>query len=150
MDTHIKDLMRQVKMANSSWRLRVRHELQDYQYDQDADILYIAYGKPREAFSMPLDNSEDDIYLRIDPDTHEIVGIEIMNFREVFLDNHADAREVFDSFFGLFGYMDWRIQLRLPSVEGDGEVALLVPASRAPMEYFPNYIPGIAPDLVPA
>ena len=112
-------------------------------------MLYIAYGQPGDAFSVPIDVPDEEIYLRVESGTHRIVGLDIMHFRKKFLALHDDAKEAFDPFFNLLGHMDWRIQLKAPGGDEEGQIALLLPAS-ASLEYFPRYIPKVAPDLVPA
>jgi len=47
-----------------------------WDYDADADILYIAFGNPR--FAEGIDIGEGTI-IRIDPETKEINGITILN-----------------------------------------------------------------------
>lgn len=48
-------------------------------YDREADVLYLSIGEPRKAVSRELDN---DVLLRIDPDTGEVVGLTILNLSE--------------------------------------------------------------------
>ena len=45
-------------------------------YDTEGDVLYISIGEPRRAISEELG---DDVLLRIDPDTGEIVGLTVLN-----------------------------------------------------------------------
>ena len=51
-------------------------------YDKDGDIMDISLGKPKAAISEEVD---DDIVVRIDPNSREIVGFTIINFVNVFL-----------------------------------------------------------------
>jgi uncharacterized protein YuzE len=46
-------------------------------YDEDADILYVSFGKPRK--SEVLDTG-DDFLIRFDSNTGEITGFTILNF----------------------------------------------------------------------
>jgi uncharacterized protein YuzE len=46
-------------------------------FDEESDILDITIGKPRKAVAKELKN---DIAIRCDPETGEIVGIVILNF----------------------------------------------------------------------
>ena len=50
-------------------------------FDEEGDILDITVGKPRKAVTKELKN---DIAIRCDPATGEIVGIVILNFRKRF------------------------------------------------------------------
>ncbi len=50
-------------------------------FDKKGDVLDIAIGKPREAISREIGN---DIVVRIDPKTKEIVGFTILNFEKRF------------------------------------------------------------------
>ena len=50
-------------------------------FDKIGDVLDIAIGEPREAISREVDN---DIVVRIDPKTDEIIGFTILNFEKRF------------------------------------------------------------------
>ena len=59
-------------------------------FDKKGDILDIAVGKPKEAISREIGN---DVIIRIDPRTKEIVGFTILNFEKRFEHqkcNHED------------------------------------------------------------
>lgn len=45
-------------------------------YDSDADVLYLSIGEPRPAVSQELG---DDVLLRVDAQTGEVVGITVLN-----------------------------------------------------------------------
>ncbi len=45
-------------------------------YDAKSDVLYLSVGVPRRAISQEMG---DDILLRVDPDTEEVVGLTILN-----------------------------------------------------------------------
>ena len=53
----------------------------DISYDRDADVLYVASGKPRIADTF---DSEHGVLLRKDPQTHEIVGVTILHYGGLF------------------------------------------------------------------
>lgn len=57
-------------------------------FDKKGDVLDIAIGKPEKAISRELNN---DIVVRIDPKTKEIVGFMILNFGKRF--EHRDKGE---------------------------------------------------------
>ncbi len=57
-------------------------------FDKEGDVLDIAIGKPTEAISKELDN---DVIMRLDPNTEEIVGFTILNFEKRF--EHLDSSE---------------------------------------------------------
>lgn len=46
-------------------------------YDDEGDVLYLSIGDPRPAISEELD---DDVLLRHDIDTGEVVGLTVLNF----------------------------------------------------------------------
>jgi uncharacterized protein YuzE len=50
-------------------------------FDEEGDVLDITIGKPKKAVAKELKN---DIAIRCDPVTGEIVGIVILNFRKRF------------------------------------------------------------------
>ncbi|MHB8629683.1 MAG: DUF2283 domain-containing protein [Aggregatilineales bacterium] len=45
-------------------------------YDREADVLYLSIGEPRPAISREIG---DDVLLRVDPKTAEVVGLTILN-----------------------------------------------------------------------
>lgn len=45
-------------------------------YDKESDVLYLSIGDPRSAISREIG---DDVLLRVDPDTDEVVGLTILN-----------------------------------------------------------------------
>ncbi|MCK6577379.1 MAG: DUF2283 domain-containing protein [Anaerolineae bacterium] len=45
-------------------------------YDAIGDVLYLSVGEPRPAISR---EAGDDILVRIDPETQEVVGLTILN-----------------------------------------------------------------------
>ena len=47
-------------------------------YDLQNDVLYLSYGKPREAIS---EETEDGVWVRRDPYSDEIVGCTVPDFR---------------------------------------------------------------------
>lgn len=59
-------------------------------YDKDTDILFIHTEEDRPAISIDCDG---DYWIRIDPDSGEILGIEIENFKSVFLKKHPELLE---------------------------------------------------------
>jgi uncharacterized protein YuzE len=145
MDSGINDILMKVIEANKNWCTDAKGMPHDFQYDYDADILYLVYGEPKEAFTIPVDDPIEGVYLRVDIETHKIVGLDILSFRKRFLPQNPDALEVFRPLLNMFGNLDWRIQLK-PSTSVDlGGSPALLPASAS---FFPEYIPRIVPDLV--
>ncbi|MBZ0316059.1 MAG: DUF2283 domain-containing protein [Anaerolineae bacterium] len=45
-------------------------------YDREADVLYLSVGNPRPAISREIG---DDVLLRIDAETGQVVGITVLN-----------------------------------------------------------------------
>jgi len=52
----------------------------DWEYDKEADVLYISFGESRTALTMDLGSG---ILARYDKDTHEMVGFTIIGLRTV-------------------------------------------------------------------
>ncbi|MCR4321644.1 MAG: DUF2283 domain-containing protein [Candidatus Brocadiaceae bacterium] len=52
-------------------------------YDEEGDILDVSIGEPENAISKEV---EDDFSLRIKPDSGEVIGFSILNFRKWFKD----------------------------------------------------------------
>ena len=51
----------------------------DYDYDKKSDVLYISFGKPKEAICI---EEKNGILFRVNPFSDKIVGITIINFKE--------------------------------------------------------------------
>lgn len=61
------------------------------QYDKKADILYAHTPKPRRATSIDID---EEVWINVDLETGEIVGIQIDDFELVFLKKHPEVAAV--------------------------------------------------------
>jgi uncharacterized protein YuzE len=48
----------------------------NWDYDADADVLYISFGNPKESEGVDIG---DGTIIRIEPNKHEITGITIIN-----------------------------------------------------------------------
>ncbi len=51
------------------------------QYDAEADVLYVSFGEPRPAAGW---EPEEDIIVRQDPESGEIVGVTIIHWQSRF------------------------------------------------------------------
>ncbi len=60
-------------------------------YHEDEDVLFISPENPKPATSFDWNG---EIWLRIDPQTEEIIGIEIENFEKVFIKKHPELDQV--------------------------------------------------------
>ena len=52
-----------------------------FSFDKEGDVLDISIGKPRKAISEEI---KEDVFVRKDPKTKEIVGFMILNFEKRF------------------------------------------------------------------
>jgi len=52
-------------------------------YDDEGDVLDVSIGEPRDAISREV---EEDFFLRVKPDSGEVVGFSMLNFRKWFKD----------------------------------------------------------------
>ena len=57
-----------------------------FAYDQTADVLDISVGRPKRAISREV---QDDIFVRLDPKTHKVIGFSIINFTAWLKDTNA-------------------------------------------------------------
>lgn len=55
----------------------MEEEMTSLFYDREADVLYITIGEPQVAISRELEN---DVLVRVQPDTGKIVGMTVLNF----------------------------------------------------------------------
>jgi len=60
-----------------------------WNYDAEADVLYISFGKPKNAEGV--DIGEGTI-IRLQPDTNEIIGITILNPLQRTLSSITESR----------------------------------------------------------
>lgn len=58
----------------------MRKEVQ-FHYDREADVLYLAVGKPQHAKTVEMG---EDFILRLHPKTGEVVGVTIIDFSRHF------------------------------------------------------------------
>jgi uncharacterized protein YuzE len=59
-------------------------------YHDDEDVLFLRPDTPRPATSFDL---EGEIWIRFDPETGEIVGLEIDDFQAIFLKKHPELAQ---------------------------------------------------------
>jgi uncharacterized protein YuzE len=52
----------------------------DWEYDEGADVLYISFGKPKEALTMDLGSG---ILARYEKESHEMVGFTITGLKTI-------------------------------------------------------------------
>lgn len=64
-------------------RILDKPEALSWEYDEDADVLYISVGDPRAALTVDLGES---VLARYDENEKEVVGITIMNVRRRLLE----------------------------------------------------------------
>jgi uncharacterized protein YuzE len=67
-------------------RILEKPEALSWEYDQDADVLYISIGEPRPAVTVDLGES---ILARYDEKEKEVVGLTILNVRRRLLESLA-------------------------------------------------------------
>lgn len=60
----------------------------EFDYDEDADVLYITFDKPKEAIVEETGN----IGLRIDEKSKEVVGLTVIEFMKTFGKKHAPIK----------------------------------------------------------
>jgi len=63
--------METVKIVEKAARL-------DWEYDQEADVLYLNLGRPRKAVGVDIG---DGVVVRIDEKKREVVGVTILGMR---------------------------------------------------------------------
>lgn len=63
-------------------------ELKFY-YDQEGDVLDISVGEPASAVSEEIG---DDVFVRLDAGTKEVVGFSILNFTRWFKDLKSEKK----------------------------------------------------------
>jgi len=113
--------------ANKDLIDRIAHEGADLVYDAALDTLFIEFGGPKEALS---EHVVDNIMLRIEPETLQIVGCEILDFFSDFVPNHR---------------LVWEMISDLGLQEGkDSTVTLMEPRYKALRDMIEAAIPHLA------
>ena len=60
-----------------------------WDYDEDADVLYISVGQPRPAIGVDIG---DGVIVRYDEANHEVVGLTVIGVRDRLLKGIEQAR----------------------------------------------------------
>jgi uncharacterized protein YuzE len=77
-----------------------------FSYDQEADVLYIAFHKGRKASSISLN---DNLVLRFDAQTDEAIGLTILDFSRLIQEPEALSLSRLDEFPSDLRTLVWRI-----------------------------------------
>ena len=133
-------VQKRIQDANKDFEQRLLTSNLVMQYDHDADIMYMAFGESKEAFSF--DNPDvNGVYVRIAPTTYQVIGMDIHHFRKLFLPGHDEWFESFQAIFSELGDGDFRIRLDLQPAVGIKE---------ANIGRVATYVPKTVRELVPA
>ena len=68
-------------------------------YDREADVLYVTRGKPE--YTDYVEHS-DDVILRLDPETKQLIGFPIIDFSQHFAKQESDITLPFGIEFQLY------------------------------------------------
>ena len=68
-------------------------------YDREADVLYVTRGKPE--YTDYVEHS-DDVILRLDPETKQLIGFTIIDFSQHFAKQESDITLPFGIEFQLY------------------------------------------------
>ena len=67
-----------------------RQEQLDWEYDQEADVLYLSLGKPQPALGVDIG---DGVVVRYDEASNEVVGLTVVGLRQKLAHELAAASE---------------------------------------------------------
>ena len=96
--------------ANRDYIDRIERQGLDAVYDSTLDSLFIEIGGPTESLSEHL---ADNIMVRVDPETLQIQGLEIVDFFDDFLPNNRLVQNMISD-MGLREGEDYRVPLMEP------------------------------------
>jgi hypothetical protein len=82
------------KDANRDYITRIEQEGLFAIYDATLDTLFLEIGGPKEALT---EHVWDNVMVRIDPETLEVVALEILDFLEDFVPNNRLVRDAISS-----------------------------------------------------
>ena len=60
-----------------------------YKYDPILDEMNLYFGENKEAIGFNIDN---DVFLQLDPDTDEVIGLTILNFKHRIIDKKEEIQ----------------------------------------------------------
>jgi hypothetical protein len=64
-------------------------------YDRASDTLMLHFrGQPRPAVSIPIESREDGVYVRLDRETNQVVGLQIEGFIADFIDRFPELADL--------------------------------------------------------
>lgn len=58
-------------------------------YDREADVFYLNFCKGRKGVAEEIDSG---VYARYDAETHELIGLTILNFSKKFTEQYTDLK----------------------------------------------------------
>ena len=70
-------------------KIPLRQGALNWEYDEEADVLYISIGEPRRAVGIDVG---EGLIVRLDEESGEIVGLTIVGLRERVLSRMAERR----------------------------------------------------------
>lgn len=97
--------------ANRDYLERIERDGLRAVYDGTLDTLFIEIGGPKEGLSEHL---ADNVMLRIDPDTLQIIGLEILDFLADFLPHNRLLKEMVE-YWGIREGEDAELSLMEPT-----------------------------------
>ena len=106
--------------ANRDYIDRIVRDGVEVVYDGTLDTLFIEIGGPKEALS---EHAVDNIMLRVDPVTLELVGCEILDFLADFVPSHRLIGEMIRE-VGLKEGQDSQYTLMEPQAKAVGELIM--------------------------
>lgn len=65
----------------------LNEKLTKINYDEVADVLYVSFGEARAGLALEVRQGD---FVRVDPNTDDIVGITILDFRQRYMASGSD------------------------------------------------------------
>jgi hypothetical protein len=114
------------KEANQDYLDRIEREGLTAIYDATLDTLFLEIGGPTEALTEHL---ADNVMIRVDPNSLQVVGFEVLDFLDDFLPQHRLVREA---------VRDWNL-----SRSSDSQITLMGPQYAPIREVMEALIAGL-------
>ena len=93
--------------ANRDLKERMESSQIDIGYDAEFDMLLVTIGSAQEAITEQID---DQVYIRLDPETLKIVGLTVTAFKELFLEKEPEFKKRFAAIFERPSVMErWQV-----------------------------------------
>ena len=104
------EISKEIAEANPNWEQRLPELILTQgvriNYDIETDLFLMTFGESREGVMEPTSNAF--VYLRLDPETLEIIGLAITAFQSKFLKHYKELQRPTNALFRQPAHKRWQ------------------------------------------